>query len=390
MHRNKGYIIDTRTPAMSQSERQKGGGYECEINYPGWRRLCKSIDRYHFFLDSYSKLMEACSDMNSSSDKWMTRLTISSWLTHIKEILNCGCLAAQCVDKEQASVVVHGSEGNDVSLAVTALAQIILNPDCRTVRGFEALIEREWIQAGHPFWSRTSKGPFNDSVATKSKSHSPTFTIFLDCVWQIFNQFPCSFEFTQDFLILLADHAYFSEFGTFICDCEHERSLISISEKTCSLWSYLNRPDILTNYINYAYEPNKTVIWPSVAPISLTLWSSMYLRWLADPELTQSRFVAKSRLKEIIDKNKTARLNVTKLRRQLRELIEKAERLGLMSHYSGDDEMEDDYGTPNAEETLVEDSTKCDQLLISNSDVKFQGKATSIDEFREHHFTNTT
>lgn len=116
----------------------------------------------------------------------------------------------------------------------------------------------------------------------------------------------------------------------------------------------------------------------------------MYLRWLADPELTQSRFVAKSRLKEIIDKNKTARLNVTKLRRQLRELIEKAERLGLMSHYSGDDEMEDDYGTPNAEETLVEDSTKCDQLLISNSDVKFQGKATSIDEFREHHFTNTT
>ena len=55
---------------------------------------------------------------------------------------------------------------------------------------FEALIEREWIQAGHPFWSRTSKGPYNDSVATKSKSHSPTFTIFLDCVWQIFNQFP--------------------------------------------------------------------------------------------------------------------------------------------------------------------------------------------------------
>ena len=90
---------DTRTPAMSQSERQKGGGYESEINYTGWRRICKSIDRYHFFLDSYSKLMEACSDMNSSSDKWMTRLTISSWLTHIKEILNCGCLAAQCVDK---------------------------------------------------------------------------------------------------------------------------------------------------------------------------------------------------------------------------------------------------------------------------------------------------
>jgi myotubularin-related protein 9 len=53
----------------------------------------------------------------------------------VKEILTCGCLAAQCVDKEAASVVVHGSEGFDVTLCVTALAQVILNPDCRTVRG---------------------------------------------------------------------------------------------------------------------------------------------------------------------------------------------------------------------------------------------------------------
>jgi myotubularin-related protein 9 len=82
-------------------------------------------------------------------------------------------------------VMVHGSEGTDITLCVTSLAQVILNPDCRTVRGFEALIEREWLQAGHPFWSRTSKGPFNDSVASKSKNHAPTFTMFLDCVWQV-------------------------------------------------------------------------------------------------------------------------------------------------------------------------------------------------------------
>ena len=44
-----------------------------------------------------------------------------------------------------------------MTLCVTSLAQVILNPDCRTVRGFEALIVREWIQAGHPFWSRTTK-----------------------------------------------------------------------------------------------------------------------------------------------------------------------------------------------------------------------------------------
>ena len=81
--------------------------------------------------------------------------------------------------------MVHGSEGVDVTLAVTSLAQVILNPDCRTVRGLEALIEREWLQGGHPFWSRTSKGPFNDSVATKSKTFAPTFILFLDCLWQV-------------------------------------------------------------------------------------------------------------------------------------------------------------------------------------------------------------
>ena len=59
--------------------------------------------------------------------------------------------------QEKANVIVHGSEGVDITLCVTSLAQVILNPDCRTVRGFEALISREWIQAGHPFWSRTTK-----------------------------------------------------------------------------------------------------------------------------------------------------------------------------------------------------------------------------------------
>ena len=95
----RAFVIDTRTPSVSASEKAKGGGYELEANYPKWKRINKSIDRYHFLLDSYAKLMEACSDVATSSDKWMSRLTISSWLTHVKEILNCGCLIAQCLDK---------------------------------------------------------------------------------------------------------------------------------------------------------------------------------------------------------------------------------------------------------------------------------------------------
>lgn len=37
--------------------------------------------------------------------------------------------------QEGASVLVHGAEGTDFTLLVTSLTQVILNPDCRTVRG---------------------------------------------------------------------------------------------------------------------------------------------------------------------------------------------------------------------------------------------------------------
>jgi len=48
--------------------------------------------------------------------------------------------------REGASVLVHGTEGTDSTLQVTSLAQIILDPRCRTIRGFQSLVVREWLQ----------------------------------------------------------------------------------------------------------------------------------------------------------------------------------------------------------------------------------------------------
>lgn len=47
---------------------------------------------------------------------------------------------------------------------------------------FEALIEREWIQAGHQFKDRCGKSVYSRSEA---KSESPIFLLFLDSVWQV-------------------------------------------------------------------------------------------------------------------------------------------------------------------------------------------------------------
>ena len=77
----------------------------------------------------------ACNDTNCSSDKWLSRLENSGWLNLVLNALNTSCIVAQCLDQECIPVLVHGGKGLDSTLIVTSIVQIILNPDCRTLRG---------------------------------------------------------------------------------------------------------------------------------------------------------------------------------------------------------------------------------------------------------------
>uniref|UniRef100_A0A1B6E1J2 Myotubularin phosphatase domain-containing protein n=1 Tax=Clastoptera arizonana TaxID=38151 RepID=A0A1B6E1J2_9HEMI len=265
-----------------------------------------------------SLMLIACSDSTMYMDKWLSRLDASTWMTHIKDTLDCACLVAQCLDKEGASVLVHGNESLDATLLVTSLAQIILNPDCRTVRGIQALIEREWLQAGHPFPRRVSHSVYASATANgRTKQNAPTFLLFLDCVMQIMNQFSFSFEFTTNLLIFLFEHSYCSSFGTFLGNCEAERVKLKLATRTASLWSYINRPEILPAYLNPVYEPNNSVIWPSVAPVSLVLWQEVYLRWVVDQTEQKN---ALDKITTIKEKDKELRLKAIRLQRQLTEM----------------------------------------------------------------------
>ncbi|XP_068089329.1 myotubularin-related protein 9 [Hyperolius riggenbachi] len=160
----RGYIIDTRSLNVAQQARARGGGFEQEAYYPQWRRIHKTIERFNILQESFIKLVEACNDQSHNMDRWLSKLEASNWLNHIKEILTTACLAAQCIDREGASVLVHGSEGMDSTLQVTSLAQIILDPKCRTIRGFEALVEKEWLQ---PNASGNACSQANSSTSSK-------------------------------------------------------------------------------------------------------------------------------------------------------------------------------------------------------------------------------
>lgn len=58
----------------------------------------------------------------------------------------------------------------------------------------------------------------------ESRETSPIMTQFLECVWQVMIQFPTSFQFNEHFLITLHDHLYSCQFGTFLGNCERERT----------------------------------------------------------------------------------------------------------------------------------------------------------------------
>ncbi|XP_006196989.2 myotubularin-related protein 9-like isoform X1 [Vicugna pacos] len=281
----RGFIVDTRSAQTAKQARMTGGGTEAKAAYLGWKRLHRPLERGRPLQESFVHLVEACGDLEQSMDHWLSRLAGCRWLAHVKEALSTACLAAQGMEREGACILVHGAEGTDSTLLVTSLAQLILDPSSRTMAGFQELVEREWIQAGHPFQLRCAHSAFSHA---HPKHEAPTFLLFLDCVWQLGRQFPLSLEFGEGMLLALFDHAYASPFGTFLCNSEQERCLCEVRTRTHSLWSGLNQLKEQRKLRNPLYVPNPLALWPSVEPQSLRLWQGLFLRWTRPPEPSEA------------------------------------------------------------------------------------------------------
>uniref|UniRef100_A0A1L8DYY4 Putative phosphatidylinositol 3-phosphate 3-phosphatase myotubularin mtm1 n=1 Tax=Nyssomyia neivai TaxID=330878 RepID=A0A1L8DYY4_9DIPT len=325
----KGFIVDTwGVKGKSTSETDQ--------HYSQWKKAVRPVGAFAHMsqlLESFSRLVDACNDVQCSPDKWLSRLDSSNWLGHVLSALNTACVVAQCLDQDGSPVLVHGGKGLDTTLIVTSLVQIILNPDCRTVRGLQALIEREWIQAGFPFHTRHRQSCYTPAHI-RAKTSGSSFVLFLDCVYQLHTQFTCSFEFSTNFLVMLFEHSFGSQFGTFLGDSEQERTQLGVTTKTTSLWSYINRPEVLKTHLSPVYEPNATVIWPSVAPISLVVWEELYLRWVVNQDQAQR---LRDQIQNCVDDEKELRSKVVRLRKQLMDLYrdyQELEKYGQASGYS--------------------------------------------------------
>ncbi|XP_029982097.1 myotubularin-related protein 9 isoform X4 [Sphaeramia orbicularis] len=273
---DKGYIIDTRSSQQVQQARMTGGGFESKSSYSCWKRLHRQMEKGKALQESLIKLVEACGDESQNMDRWLSKLENSKWLSHVQTALSTAGLLAECVERDGHSVLVHGSEGTDCTLLVSTLAQLIMDPCCRTLEGFLALLEREWVQAGHPFQLRCAHSAYSH---VRLQQESPVFLLLLDCVWQLWRQFPLALGFSEALLLRLATEAYFSNYGTFLCNNDQERCALGVKEKTYCLFHSLLKPTEKEHYTNPLYEPTDLAIWPSVHPQSLQLWRGFFLRW---------------------------------------------------------------------------------------------------------------
>ncbi|XP_056282422.1 myotubularin-related protein 9-like isoform X2 [Pseudoliparis swirei] len=273
---DRGFVIDTRSGQQALQARMTGGGFESKSCYSSWKRLHRQMERGKALQESLIKLVEACGDQSHNMDRWLSKLENSKWLSHVQTALSTAGLLAECVERDGHSVLVHGSEGTDSTLLISTLAQLIMDPWARTLEGFLALLEREWVQAGHPFRQRCAHSAYSHA---RLQQESPVFLLLLDCVWQLWRQFPLALGFSEALLLRLATEAYASDYGTFLCSSHQERCALGVTDNTHCLFRALLRPRERDCYSNPLYEPTELAIWPSVHPQALQLWRGFFLRW---------------------------------------------------------------------------------------------------------------
>jgi len=161
---------------------------------------------------------------------------------------------------------------------------LLLDSYFRTIQGFCIVVEKEWISFGHKFAQRTghSSGQHSD------EQRAPIFLQFIDCVWQLLQQFPNSFQFNEEMLIVVIDALYSCQFGTFLFNNDKERNTIqienqpnsTISQKTTSLWTFILARQ--SEFINPHFKQSNEVLFPIVSMKNLQLWNRFYLRFNSD------------------------------------------------------------------------------------------------------------
>uniref|UniRef100_A0A673B6B9 Myotubularin phosphatase domain-containing protein n=1 Tax=Sphaeramia orbicularis TaxID=375764 RepID=A0A673B6B9_9TELE len=323
------YVMDTRPKLNALANRAAGKGYENEDNYSNIRFQFVGIENIHVMRTSLQKLLEVIGTRSLSMGDYLEGLESSGWLRHIKAIVDAAIFLAKAVTVEGASVLVHCSDGWDRTAQVCSLGALLMDPYYRTIKGFMVLIEKDWISFGHKFADRC------DQLDGDPKEVSPIFTQFLECVWQLSEQFPQAFEFSEWFLLQIHEHVHSCQYGNFLGNNQRQREEL-LRERTHSLWAYLlsEKQNYLNPFYSPAYCEAHPVLEPSTLPYHFKFWRNMY------HQFDRSMHPRQSILKTIL----TLRENSHKAESTLQALENVSEHLNLLEGSSGTESRKQSYG----------------------------------------------
>jgi rhodanese-related sulfurtransferase len=236
------------------ANRARGAGFEKTDLYCNVAIEWLDIENIHQMRESLEKLRSLCNTVTAAETQWFSKLESTGWLNHVCSVLKGAIKLALYIHKGH-SVVLHCSHGWDRTAQLSSLAQLLLDPYYRTIRGFEQLIEKEWISFGHRIQDRAAHLTYLDPDATPAlkEEESPIFLQFIECVFQLLQQFPMEFGFTEEFLRVIMEHFYSCKFGTFLANSEKECFDLKLREKTISLWSWTNHPVNIKRFENPLY-----------------------------------------------------------------------------------------------------------------------------------------
>lgn len=307
-------IVDARPMANAMGNVARGAGTENMENYRNCTKTYIAIENIHVMRDSLSKMCEAMQGADMGGQVNRAGLLGSKWLKHIGTLLEGTQQIVKNVHVYNSHVLVHCSDGWDRTAQLVSISELCLDPYYRTFEGFQVLIEKEWVSFGHKFADRcghlSNEKYFINQAHTgnaatntikdmqnkfyKSNYHqretSPVFHQFLDCVYQLLRQWPTRFEFNEDMLVKLHYHVYSCQFGTFLFNCEGERTRFYPQDKTHSIWDYFNTHK--QDFINELFDPKKDqdlvddggVLFPDVQ--NLKYWSGLFNR--SDDEVNEA------------------------------------------------------------------------------------------------------
>ncbi|TMW64252.1 hypothetical protein Poli38472_012874 [Pythium oligandrum] len=271
------YIFDARKLKASTGNRLIGkGGVETPQDYVGAVVYHLNIANMYRMQSSFQALLKLVlpGGVDDHEKAWLSSLEATQWLNHVRLVLEGAVKIARVLELEGSSVLVHCSDGWDRTSQLTALAQLMIDPYYRTIRGFAVLVEKDWCAFGHKFSERLGSDRNKDPNRAKS---SPIMFQFLDAVWQILRQNASAFEFNEQFLLHIANSLTSGLYGTFMYDSRLQRDVNRLDESTISVWT----PVLLSQkkYLNPSYVPVDRAIWPWTSPQMMRLWEGYFFQY---------------------------------------------------------------------------------------------------------------